>query len=43
MAVGLAHWDHRPDDGWIKELCLEAFVAMDGFGAQVSAWMEGGI
>jgi hypothetical protein len=38
LAVGLAHWDHRPDDGWIKGFCLEAFVAMDGFGPQV----EGG-
>lgn len=35
LAVGLAHWDITPDDGWVAELCVEAFAQMAGFSAQV--------
>jgi hypothetical protein len=39
LAVGLAHWGYRPSAEWIRELCMEAFSAMDGFAAQVSQIM----
>lgn len=35
LAVGLAHWGYVPAESWVRELCLEAFAAMDGFTAQV--------
>lgn len=35
LAVGLAHWGHRPSEPWIRQLCMQAYADMAGLSAQV--------
>jgi hypothetical protein len=37
LAFGLATWGCRPEEAWLDELCVESFVQIESFSAQVGS------